>query len=304
MKVKNRGEVLVLLIREDKSKFELDLLDLRNDVVFKSFFGDRRNNKLLLDFLRAVLGEKIKSVTLTNPYVEPSHANDKSSEMDLRMITDKEEQINVEMQFQGHKAFRERMLIYWAKMYGVQDNISKPYGELNKAFQVVITNFNLLSKPHYRSMFQLIDPEDGSLFSSHMEIHVIELSKITDLRLQGATKLEQWLLFLEGDKETKEALAMESTTMKEAYEEIQRLSDDKETRKAAIARDIHLRDQVQREFDAKEEGEKKGRIEGKVDGIAEVALNMHKKQFTIEAIAAATNLSMEDVLRIVKSNIQ
>ena len=55
MEVKNRGEALVLLLREDESNYELDLLDLRNDVVFKAFFGDRRNNQLLLDFLKAIL---------------------------------------------------------------------------------------------------------------------------------------------------------------------------------------------------------------------------------------------------------
>ena len=97
---------------------------------------------------------------------------------------------------------------------------------------------------------------------------------------------------------------MESTTMKEAYEEIQRLSEDKETRKAAIAREIHLRDQVQRLFDATEEGEKKGIEKGIEKGIAKVALNMHNNKFSIEAITTATNLSVEEVLRIVKSNIQ
>ena len=79
-------------------------------------------------------------------------------------------------------------------------------------------------------MFQLIDPEDGALFSSHLEIHVLELSKVKGLIPQDATQLEQWLLFLKGDKETKEALAMESSTMKEAYKEIERLSEDAETR--------------------------------------------------------------------------
>lgn len=51
MEVKNRGEALILSLCEDESKYELDLLDFRNDVVFKAFFGDRRNNNLLLDFL-------------------------------------------------------------------------------------------------------------------------------------------------------------------------------------------------------------------------------------------------------------
>lgn len=291
---------MVLSLCEDESNYELDFLDPRNDVVFKAFFGDRRNNKLLLDFLRAILGEHIVSVKLTSPYVEPSHANDKASEMDLRVLTDTGEQINVEMQLKGHKAFKERMLIYWAKMYGVQDEIGKSYDELNKAIQIFVTNFNLLSKHHYHSMFQLIDPENGVLFSSHAEIHVLELSKLKDLQPQDATKLEQWLLFLKGDKETKEELAMESSTMKEAFAEIQRLSDDPATRAAAISREIHLKDQIQRELDAKADGKQEGKAEGKT----EIIINMHKKQYPIEAIADVTNLPVEDVLRIVNSNIQ
>lgn len=296
MEVKNRGEALVLSLCEDESKYELDLLDLRNDVIFKAFFGDRRNNNLLLDFLEAVLGESIISVELLNPYVEPAHANDKSSEMDFRVLTDQGEQINVEMQVKGHKAFKERMLIYWAKMYSGQDKISQSYENLNRAIQIVVTNFTLLAKPHYHSMFQLMDPEDGTVFSTHAEIHVLELPKLRRFQLQGSKKLEQWLLFLKSDKETKEALAMESSTMREAFEEIQRLSEDPATRAAAISREIFLKDQVQRELDAEAAGEIKGKTE--------VILNMHKEQHPIEVIARATNLPVDEVLSIVRLSLQ
>ena len=291
---------MVVVLCEEESSYALDLLDLRNDVVFKAFFGDRRNNKLLLDFLKAILGEHIASVELTTSTVELSHANDKSSEMDLRLITDNGEQINVEMQLKGHKAFKERMLIYWAKMYGMQDEIGKSYTELNKAIQIVITNFNLLSKSHYHSMFQLIDAEDGSLFSTHAEIHVLELSKVVKLLPQYATKLEQWLLFLKSDKETKEALALESSTMREAFDEIQRLSEDPATRAASISREIHLRDQIQRELDAKTDGEHKGIQKGIQRGKTEVILNMYNKKYSIEAIADVTDMPVEAVLSIVE----
>ena len=145
-----------------------------------------------------------------------------------------------------------------------------------------------------------------------MEIHVLELPKLKGLQPKDATKLEQWLLFLKGDKETKEGLALESSTMKEALKEIQRLSEDPETRKAAIAREIHLKDQLQRELEAKEDGKKEGIEEGKQEGIqvgkqevkAEIIFNMHKKQYPVEAIADVTNLPVEDILRIVKSNVQ
>ena len=72
--------VVVSLVREELDVYEseLSLLDLRNDFVFKAFFGNERNNHLLLQFLNAILGNAIKSVTLMDPNVEPTHADDKS----------------------------------------------------------------------------------------------------------------------------------------------------------------------------------------------------------------------------------
>jgi len=287
---------LVALLREHKDGYEMDLLDLRNDVVFKSFFGDRRNNKLLLDFLNAILDENIASVELMDPHIELSHAEDKSAIMDLRVITDQDEQINIELQLRSHKAFTERMLLYWSKMYDSQDEVGKSYRELKKTIQIVITDFKLLSKAHFHSMFQLIDREDGSVFSSHAEIHVLELPKLQISQMHDTSRLEKWLLFLQSNKETKEALAMESSTMKEAFEEIQRLSQNPKTRALAISREIHLKDQLQREEDAE--------IYGIENTKREIVLNMYKKQYPIDAIAEVTNLSAEEVTTIIESNLQ
>ena len=47
---------------------------------------------------------------------------------------------------------------------------------------------------------------------------------------------------------------MESPTMKEAYEEIERLSQDPKTKRLAEYRERELKDIRQREFDAREDG--------------------------------------------------
>lgn len=291
---------MVLLLHERKDTYEMGLLDLRNDFVFKAFFGDRRNNNLLLDFLNAILDENIVSVKLTDPYTELSHADDKASEMDIRILTDTGEQINVEMQLRGHRAFNERMLIYWAKMYGNQDKGGKSYRELTKAIQIAILDFILLPKKHFHSKFQLVDLEVGTVFSPHAEIHTLELPKFKSAQIRKTNKLEKWVLFLQGDKQIKEALAMESPTMKEAFEEIQRLSQDPQTRARAISREIHLRDQLQREEDAK--------IDGMEQGIAkrerEIVLKMHTKQVPSEIISDLTGIPLEQVKKIIKSNLQ
>ena len=46
--------MLVSIVREERDVYVAELLDLRNDYVFKAFFGDERNNKLLLQFLKAI----------------------------------------------------------------------------------------------------------------------------------------------------------------------------------------------------------------------------------------------------------
>jgi len=296
--------VLVSIVREENDVYGAGLLDLRNDFVFKAFFTDERNNELLLQFLKAILDDPIISVKLTDPTIGIAHSKDKSSVMDLRVITNRGEQINVEMQYQGHKAFPERMLMYCAKTYGSQDEAGKSYQKLKKAVQIVIVNFELLPKSNFHSMFQIIDQEDGTIFSSHLEMHVLELPKLEAKPAIIATNLEKWLLFMKGDKKVKEALAMESSTLKEALSQIERLSQNPETVKMAISREIHLKDQLQREEEAEFRGMEMGREEGAHSRDREIILNMHGENMSAESIAQLTKIPLGKVKGIIESTVQ
>ena len=269
--------------------------------------------------MNAILGNTIGSVALTDSKLT-AHPADKSSVMDIRVVTNLEEEINIEMQVQGHQAFPERMLLYWAKMYGSQDRIGKSYGELKKAMQIVIADFNLLSKSRYHSIFQLIDSEDGSIFSSDLEIHVLELSKLGNKEISNPNELEKWLLFMKSDRKEKEALALESSALKEALTEIERLSQDPKTVKLAIAREIHLKDQLQREEEAELRGREDGREEGREAGLEEglekglekgvelrnreIVHNMHAEDVPAESIAKLTKLPLEKVKEIIESALR
>jgi len=97
-------------------------------------------------------------VRLTDSNVERSDAKDKSPVMDIRVITSRGESINIEMQVQvqvqGHLSFVEQMLLYWAEMYGGQDKAGESYTKLKKAVQIIVTDYKLLPKSDYHSMFQ------------------------------------------------------------------------------------------------------------------------------------------------------
>jgi len=187
--------LLAILIRERRDTYKKELLDLRNDFVFNSFFGVERNSYLLLKFLNSILDIPISTIEFVDPHLESTHAEDKGSVMDVRVRTAEGEQINIEMQLGNHRAFPERMLIYWAKMYGSQQKSGMGYRELRKAVQIIITDFVLLEEENYHNLYQISNQKNNSLLSNHLEIHVLELPKLRINNIIEVTELERWILF-------------------------------------------------------------------------------------------------------------
>jgi len=180
-----------MLVKERRDIYNGELLDLRNDYVFKSFFGDKRNTNLLLTFLNSILKMDIHSIELTDPHIESNHPDDKKSIMDIRVETKQGEQINIEMQMEGHRAFTERMYMYMAKMYVSQDKVAKNYIEYKRAVQIIITNFNLLKEDEFHNVYKITNQQSGSIFTSHFETHVLELPKLKTKNIMKTTELEK-----------------------------------------------------------------------------------------------------------------
>ena len=295
---------LAMLVKEQRDTYTGELLDLRNDYVFKSFFGDKRNENLLLKFLNAVLDVDIHAIELTDPHIERNHSTDKKSIMDVRVQTARGDQINIEMQMAGHRAFPERMYMYMAKMYVSQDEAGKKYSDYKKAIQIIITNFTLLIEEDYHNVYKITNQKSGSIFTNHYEAHILELPKLIKEDIKKTTELEKWLLFLKSDQQIKEALAMESTTMKEAFEEIERLSQNPETRRFAAFREQELKDILEREDEAMEKGVKKGMEQGMEQGVEqekqEAVIRMYSDGMSVDNISKYASLSRDKVMEIIK----
>ncbi|MFD1926896.1 Rpn family recombination-promoting nuclease/putative transposase [Sporosarcina siberiensis] len=283
----------MILVKERHDTYSGKLLDLRNDYVFKAFFGDKRNTELLLKFLNSILDVELHVIELTDPHIEGNHPKDKKSIMDVRVRTKDGEQINIEMQMEGHRAFTERMYMYMAKMYVSQDEVAKEYTRYKRAIQIIITNFELLKEKEFHNVYKITNQKSHSIFTTHFETHVLELPKLKEENGLLTTELEKWLLFLKGDQKVKEELAMESTTMREAYEEIERLSQNPETKRLAEYRERELKDIQQREYDAREDGKEKEK--------KEVVIKMYGEDLPTELISKITGLTLEEISEIIKS---
>ncbi|GAB6173093.1 hypothetical protein JCM15765_25710 [Paradesulfitobacterium aromaticivorans] len=102
----------------------VELIDLKIDYGFKLIFGREGQEPLLAAFLNAILkppaGKQIQSLSYTNPELSKDNADDKESSLDIRVVTEDQRQINIEIQLKNEHNMAKRSLYYWAKLYSRQ----------------------------------------------------------------------------------------------------------------------------------------------------------------------------------------
>ena len=71
----------------------MKFVDVKNDIAFRKIFGNEKKKVILISFLNAILGlegkDKIKDVTLLNPFQLPRIKGEKSSIIDVKAIDHK-----------------------------------------------------------------------------------------------------------------------------------------------------------------------------------------------------------------------
>jgi len=113
-----------------------DLLDPRNDFVFKRIFGSEENKDVLLVFLNRTFAESgeqpLTEIVLLNPYTDKDAPLDKQSIFDIWAKTAEGKLINIEMQLFNKYDIEKRTLYYWSKRYSSQLQEGQTYKELKK----------------------------------------------------------------------------------------------------------------------------------------------------------------------------
>src|SRR6266404_8745484 len=101
-------------------------VDPKIDYAFKKVFGSESNIDLLLSLLDAVLRpppeQRIVSATIENPFNERETLDGKWSILDIKVRDQAGRLYNVEMEMLADRIFPQRVLYYWALLYGEQLN--------------------------------------------------------------------------------------------------------------------------------------------------------------------------------------
>jgi predicted transposase/invertase (TIGR01784 family) len=275
------------------------------DFVFKRIFGSEENkDEVLLNFLNEGVRETepkpFTSLTLLNPYIDKDMIDDKQSILDIRAKNQDGKQVNLEIQVANQLNMLPRTLYYWAKLYEGQLNEGDDYVDLKKSININIINFNLFANDRFHNTFHLTEDHTGEMMMDHIEIHFMELPKLDQRRYSMDDRLVRWLTFIKGaPKEMWEELAMNTPGLKKAMTTLEFLSQSKEVRALALAREKAELDQKSALRWARTEGEEKGRVKGEYEKAIQVAKNLLIEGDTdISKIARITGLSKSGIEKL------
>ena len=290
---------------------EKSILQPKNDVVFKALFS-RGKPRITQAMLEAILKMKIdkleldKSTDLLN-----ENADDKNGRLDLRAIINGNTECDIEVQLVSNDNITERFLYYWAKMYTANLKIGDKYSDLRKTISIIILDddFKLtkdLERP--QTTWRIRESEAMHLvLTDHFEIIIIEIPKVVKAYQKTPNdEVLQWMLFLDNpEKEEVARIMEENKDIKEAKEELERISQDDILRRKALNRTLEIADQLQLKKeakDAREKGLSDGMVTGEKIGIEKekkaVIKKLYELNISIEQIAKVVELKEEEVKEI------
>ena len=255
---------------------ERRLLNPKIDFVFKKIFGSEEHPEILISFLNAVLKPKkpIVSVEIKNSDLEKEYIEDKFSRLDVKALTSNKEIINIEIQLKNEYNMIQRSLYYWSKLYEEQLSEGDRYDKLSRTVCINILDFKYLKNDRFHNGYRLKEIETNEELTNLQEIHFIEIPKLK--RFESTEEivdlLEGWVEFLrDPESEVIRKLEMSNKEIREAKDELYRLSRNSKERELYYLREKSLRDEISALANAKEKGLKEGLKQGLFEGKLESA---------------------------------
>lgn len=109
------------------------------------------------------------------------------------------------------------------------------------------------------------------------------------------------MMFLENPEDVEVTKIMEENeNIKEAKEELNRISQDDVLRRMAFKAELERMDNEQMLYEAKRDGKKEGVIEGAKEEKLQIAKNMLKKGMDLSDIIEITGLMREEIEKLIK----
>lgn len=275
-----------------------------NDLLFKFIFGRKENKAITLSFINAVLGlegaRALIDLRFADREIDPEEETGKGSTLDLLCMTNDETQINIEVQVQNRHNMGQRSLYYWAKLYQSTLGRGENYNNLRRTVAINLLGYEYLPLSGFHHMYGLYDETGKHRLTEDIEIHFLELPKVTRQDIRSMRTLDKWMAFI-GNKlsdEEMEAIAMSEAAIDTAWDRIEAFMRD-----AGQRRKYEQREKFEHDYVSDMEGSwKRGVSQGRRLGIAHMAMNMLRVGTPVATVAQMAELPESVICKMAEEN--
>ena len=287
-----------------------------NDCFVRYFFTDKGGEKVLLDFINAVMisadMKTFKAVEILNPFNLKRHYKDKETIVDMKCITKNGTVVIIEVQLSGNSRFPERILYYWSSNYSKLLKKGEEYEDLTPVISINLLNFNLnKNDKNVHSCYMIYDTKNKNLLTDHLQIHIIELKKFKFGVCPPLAKdnnlskdLNYWLGFFTTNnmEEYMSEIVKEKPIMEEAHKRYNNFIRSRLMMTEYEKKELYQYDkQISLEYKRREgikEGIKKGKLEGERDKSISIAKTLKQMNMDNVSISKATGLSIKEIEKL------
>lgn len=267
--------------------------NLKNDVIFQTFFARKGNEEFLIDFLNGLLKKDIKSIEIREEVnLERLSREEKGGRLDLQAKLEDGTIISIEMQLRNEYNIEERTTLYSGKVMSRETERGTDYDDIKQVIMINILGYNFLDVEDYIS-------ETAIVLEKHREYEVltgikwyfIELPKFRKQNPDMNEKINQWLAFIDDyDREMVKVAEEKNDKLKKARIEMNYLTGESETRRLAELREKWEMDRVSAINHATRKGKKEKSME--------IAKKLLKLNMPLEQIIEITELTKEEIEKI------
>jgi predicted transposase/invertase (TIGR01784 family) len=308
---------------EQENRLKEKYIDPFTDFGFKKLFGEECNKDLLLDFLNELLHKeegKIISITYLKNDMSGVSAESRKAVFDIHCENEKGEKFIVELQKTKQAFFKDRTL-YYSTFPITKQAIQGDWSfELKAVYTIAILNFEFeedkKDKDKYRYDVMLTDIETHKIFYDKLMFVYLEMPKFTKKVEELETRFEKWMYVIKNisrlddipDKLREKifekifaAAEIAKLTPEEYKDYVDSLNSYRDLKncldyaKAEGLTEGELKGLARGLAEGKAEGLAEGEVKGLAKGKAEIAQNLKSMGISIEQIATATNLTIEEI---------
>ena len=276
-----------------------------NDCFVRYFFTDKGGEKVLLDFINAVMisadMKTFKAVEILNPFNLKRNYKDKETIVDVKCITKNGTVVIIEVQLSGNSRFPERILYYWSANYSKLLKKGEEYEDLTPVISINLLNFNLnKNDKNVHSCYMIYDTKNARLLTDHLQIHIIELKKFKFKDNDLKKDLNYWLGFFTTNnmEEYMSEIVKEKPIMEEAHKRYNNFIRSRLMMSEYEKKEIYQYDKQI----TLEEKRREGKAEGIKEGIEKrnytIAKSMKKENIDIETIKRITGLTIKEIEKL------